>query len=163
MKNSDLGTSTRSRTQLEQEVENLGAQLNAYTTREHTLYHMQVFNQHQEKAMEVLSDMVTNSQYNKHHIEIERETISQELEETNKDFFETLMEYAYYNLYRNHMMGRPILGEIDNINSITRDMIVEFHHNNYYGDNMVVVATGNINHDDIVDMSEKYLGKVSKS
>ena len=37
------------------------------------------------------------------------------------------MENVYYNVYRNHMMGLPILGEIDNIHKITRDMIVEYH------------------------------------
>ncbi|CAI2366411.1 unnamed protein product [Moneuplotes crassus] len=156
------GTSNRSRTQIETEVENLGAQLNAYTSREHTLYHMQVFNQDQAKAMDVLSDMLTNSLYNNHQIEIERETILQELEETNKDYLETLMENVYFNIYREHMMGHPILGDIDNINAINRDMIVEFHTNHYFGDNMVVVATGNVNHDEIVDMAEEKFGKVRK-
>jgi processing peptidase subunit beta len=156
------GTSNRSRIQIEQDVENLGAQLNAYTSREHTLYHMQVFNKDQAMAMDVLSDMLTNSLYNDHQIEVERETILQELEETNKDYLETLMENVYFNIYREHMMGHPILGDIDNINAINRDMISEFHHNHYYGDNMVVVATGNVNHDEIVDMVEDKFGKVGK-
>jgi mitochondrial-processing peptidase subunit beta len=156
------GTSNRSRIQIEQNVENLGAQLNAYTSREHTLYHMQVFNKDQATAMDVLSDMLTNSHYNSHQIEVERETILQELEETNKDFLETLMENVYFNIYREHMMGHPILGDIDNINIIDRDMIVEFHHNHYYGDNMVIVATGNVNHNEIVDMAEEKFGKVKK-
>ena len=156
------GTTKRSRIQIEQEVENLGAQLNAYTSREHTLYHMQVFNKDQALAMDVLSDMLTNSLYNNHQIEVERDTILQELEETNKDFLETLMENVYFNIYRKHMMGLPILGEITNINSITRDMIVEFHHNHYYGENMVIVGTGNVKHDEIVDMAEEKFGKVSK-
>lgn len=156
------GTTKRSRIQIEQEVENLGAQLNAYTSREHTLYHMQVFNKDQALAMDVLSDMLTNSLYNNHQIEVERDTILQELEETNKDFLETLMENVYFNIYRNHMMGLPILGEINNINSITRDMIVEFHHNHYYGDNMVIVGTGNVKHEEIVDMAEEKFGKVAK-
>ena len=86
---------------------------------------------------DVLSDMLTNLLYNNHQIEVERDTILQELEETNKDFLETLMENVYFNIYRKHMMELPILGEITNINSITRDVIVEFHHNNNYGGNLV--------------------------
>jgi len=156
------GTTKRSRIQIEKDVENLGAQLNAYTSREHTLYHMQVFNNQQKLAMDVLSDMLTNSLYNNHQIEVERDTILQELEETNKDYLETLMENVYFNIYKNHMMGLPILGEIDNINSITRDMIVEFHQTHYYGNNMVIVGTGNVNHDEIVDMAEEKFGKVRK-
>ena len=57
------------------------------------------------------------------------------------------MENVYYNVYRSHMMGLPILGEIDNIHKITRDMIVEYHQRMYFGENMVMVGTGNVNHD----------------
>lgn len=56
------------------------------------------------------------------------------------------MENVYFNVYRDHMMGLPILGEIDNIHKISRDMIVGFHQRMYYGENMVIVATGNVEH-----------------
>ncbi len=59
--------------------------------------------------------MISNSTFGKQAIEVERETITQELEETNKDFLETLMENVYFNIYREHMMGHPILGDLDNI------------------------------------------------
>ena len=45
------------------------------------------------------------------------------------------------------MMGQPILGDIDNIRQITRDMVVDFHATNYYGENMVIVGTGNVPHE----------------
>ncbi len=109
------GSKKRSRTQLEKEVENLGSQLNAYTSREHTLYHMLSFKDGVEKSVEVLSDMLANSTYDQHHLENEKETIWQELLATNEDFMETLMENVYYNIFREHMMGMPILGDIDNI------------------------------------------------
>jgi predicted Zn-dependent peptidase len=44
------------------------------------------------------------------------------------------------------MMGQPILGDIDNIKQINRDMVVDFHRANYYGENMVIVGTGGISH-----------------
>ena len=56
------------------------------------------------------------------------------------------MENVYFNVYRNHMMGLPILGEINNIYKITRDMIVGFHKRMYYGENMMIVGTGNVEH-----------------
>jgi processing peptidase subunit beta len=89
--------------------------LNAYTSREHTLYHMLSFKNDVERSVEILGDMLTNSTYNNHHLENEKETIWQELLATNEDFMETLMENVYYNIYREHMMGQPILGDIDNI------------------------------------------------
>ena len=67
------------------------------------------------KTVEILGDMLTNSLYDNYHLESEKETIWQELLATNQDFMETLMENVYYNIYREHMMGQPILGDIDNI------------------------------------------------
>ena len=59
--------------------------------------------------------MICNSLFDKNAIEYERDTITQELEHTNEDFLETLMENVYFNIYREHMMGHPILGDYDNI------------------------------------------------
>ena len=56
------------------------------------------------------------------------------------------MENVYFNVYRDHMMGQPILGDIDNIRSISRDMITDFYRRGYYGENMVIVGSGAINH-----------------
>ncbi len=157
------GTSNRTRVQLEKEVENLGAQLNAYTSREFTVYHMNAFNNDVSKAVEILGDMIQNSRFDKQAIEVEREVITSELEETNKDFFETLMENVYFNIYREHMMGQPILGDLDNIKTITQDHILDYYERNYFGKNLVVVATGNVRHDEVVDMVEKNFGKMKST
>lgn len=99
------GTKRRSRTQLEKEVENMGTQLNAYTSREHTLYHTLSFKNNIPKSVEILGDMICNSNYDNYHLEMEKDTIWQELEATNNDHMETLMENVYYNIFREHMMG----------------------------------------------------------
>lgn len=67
--------------------------------------------------------MVSNSLYDKGALEAERDTIWAELQQTNDDYMECLMENVYYNIYREHMMGQPILGDIDNINCVNRDMV----------------------------------------
>ena len=90
--------------------------------------------------------MICNSTYDNYHLELEKDTIWQELEATNQDSKETLMENVYYNIYREHMMGQPILGDIDNIRQINRDMVVNFKTANYFGENMVIVGTGAIEH-----------------
>lgn len=99
------GSQKRTRKQLEKEVENLGSQLNAYTSREHTLYHMLCFNENIAHSVEVLGDMLCNSVYDNYHLENEKETIWQELLATNQDYMETLMEGVYLNTYKNHMIG----------------------------------------------------------
>jgi predicted Zn-dependent peptidase len=78
------------------------------------------------------------------------------------DSKETLMENVYYNIYREHMMGQPILGDIDNIRQISRDMVVDFHATNYFGENMVIVGTGNVSHQQLVDLAEQHFGTVQR-
>ena len=150
------GTKRRSRTQLEKEVENMGTQLNAYTSREHTLYHTLSFKNNIPKSVEILGDMICNSNYDNYHLEMEKDTIWQELEATNNDHMETLMENVYYNIFREHMMGQPILGDIDNIYQINRDMVVDFYQTNYFGENMVIVGTGAVSHQQLVDLVEQH-------
>ena len=88
--------------------------------------------------------MLCNSIYDAYHVEYEKDTIWQELEAVNQDPKETLMENVYFNIFREHMMGQPILGDIDNIRQITREMIIDFHKRNYFGENIVIVGSGAI-------------------
>lgn len=64
---------------------------------------------------------------------------------------ETLIENAHYNVYREHMMGQPKKGDRDNTQNIQVNHLRDFHAANYYGDNIVVVGVGNINHDEFVE------------
>jgi processing peptidase subunit beta len=69
---------------------------------------------------------------------------------------ETLMENVYYNIFREHMMGQPILGDIDNIYQINRDMVIDFYQTNYFGENIVIVGTGGVSHQQLVDLVEQH-------
>ena len=117
------GTSKRTRRQLEVEIENMGAHLNAYTTREYTCYYMVCFPWQVKHCLDILGDILQNSLYQSADVQAERSTILTELEEVNKDCQEVLLENVYFNAYRDHMMGQPILGTRENINNITEDMI----------------------------------------
>ena len=128
--------------------------MNAYTSREHTLYHTLSFSNGVAHAIDILGDMVCNSRFDRNAVEMEKDTIWQELEAVNQDPKETLMENVYYNIYRDHMMGQPILGDIDNIRQINQDMVLEFYRRNYFGKNIVVVATGAVEHQQVVDLVE---------
>jgi len=73
------------------------------------------------------------------------------------------MENVYFNVYREHMMGLPILGEMHNIHKITREMIVEFHQRMYFGENIIIVGTGNIEHQMLLDLAERHFGKLQRT
>jgi len=120
------------------------------------------FKENTAKSVEVLGDMLCNSIYDNYHLELEKETIWQELLATNQDLMETTMEHVYYNIFRDHQMGLPILGDIDNIYQITREMVTDFRETNYFGENMVIVGCGNVNHKELVELSEKYFSNMPR-
>lgn len=151
------GTKNRSKNQFELEIENSGSTLDAYTSREHTLFHMTCFKEKINHCVDILSDMIQNPLLSDEMIEEEKDTITTELEHSNKDPQETIMEAVHFNCYRDHMIGSPILGDIDNIQNVNRNMVQEYFHTNYVGKNLIIIGTGGVNHEDFVkSVAEKF-------
>lgn len=73
----------------------MGGQLNAYTSRENTSYTMTVFKNKIDKGVEILGDILCNSQYTNEAVESERDTIHRELQETQKEQMETTIEISH--------------------------------------------------------------------
>lgn len=154
------GTKNRTRNQFELEIENSGSTLDAYTSREHTLFHMTCFNNNVSHCVDILSDMVQNPLLSAEMIEEEKDTITTELEHSNKEPQETIMEAVHFNSYRDHMMGSPILGDIDNIQNVNKRMVEEYYHTNYVGKNLIIIATGGVKHDEFVRAVSEKFGKI---
>ena len=90
------GTKNRTQQQLEVEIENMGGHLNAYTSREQTVYYAKVFKNDVPKAMEILSDILLNSKLDEAAITRERDVILREMEEVNKQYEEVILgKYLY--------------------------------------------------------------------
>mmetsp|Transcript_6035 Transcript_6035/g.6622 ORF Transcript_6035/g.6622 Transcript_6035/m.6622 type:complete len:523 (-) Transcript_6035:167-1735(-) len=155
------GTKSRSKDQLENDIENIGGQLKAETGRETTTYTITVFKNDVPKAVEILGDVILNSLYNKNQVEAEREIIYKECVDLQKDQMESTLEGIHYTSYRDHMMGQPIYGIRENIGLITQDMIKEYHATHYIGPNIAVVGAGNVEHKQLVELSEKIFGGVA--
>jgi len=154
------GTSKRTRTQLEQEVENIGGHLNAYTSREQTVFYAKVNKADVPQAMDILSDILTNSVFSQQAIDRERGVILREMEEVNKTMEEVIFDRLHETAYRGTMLGQTILGPTENINSITRQQITDYIGTHYVAPRMVVAGAGAIDHGDLVQLSEKYFGGV---
>ena len=109
---------------------------------------MTVFKDDLGKAVEIVGDMITNSLYARRDVENERSTIHRELLETRKSMpMETTIEISHQGIFKNHVMGLPILGSIQNMQTISKENIVDYHNQNYVGENIILVAAGPINHD----------------
>lgn len=152
------GTEKRTRVQLEEEIENIGGVLNAYTSREQTVYYAKVFKKDVPQAIDVLSDILLNSKFDKAAIENERGTILREMEEVNKDEHEVIFDLLHSAAYQGTPLGRTILGPEENIKSLQRSDLVDFVQKNYHAPRMVIAASGAVQHDNVVRLAEKSFG-----
>lgn len=152
------GTNKRTKKQLELEIEDNGGSLNAYTTREYTSYIINFPENKLTWAIELLSDILTNSIYSEELIEQEKDTINTELLECLKEETESISEFGHECSFRENSIGRPILGRRRNIDSVNRDMVKDFHDLNYTGENLFFLISGNVEHEAFEKGLEKYFG-----
>jgi processing peptidase subunit beta len=154
------GTGKRTRMGLEMEVENLGGHLNAYTSREQTVFYAKVFKQDLPQAMDILADILQNSKISTANIERERSVILREMEEVNNQMEEVVFDRLHETAYRGTSLGRTILGPQENIKSITRDDIMDYIGTHYTAPRMVIAAAGAVEHTELVDLADKLFGDV---
>jgi predicted Zn-dependent peptidase len=69
---------------------------------------------------------------------------------------------VHFNVYREHMMGQPKKGDRDLLHSLSVDSVRDFHTANYFGDNIVVVGTGNISHEEFVSQVDQHFNSLPK-
>jgi len=149
------GTGRRSQHALELEVENLGAHLNAYTSREQTVYYAKSFRKDVPQAVDLISDILQNSKLESTAIERERDVIVREQQEVDKQYEEVVFDHLHAVAYQGQALGRTILGPKKNILSIKRDDLASYIKNHYTADRMVLVGAGGVEHSELVKAAEK--------
>ncbi|KAF2100506.1 mitochondrial-processing peptidase-like protein subunit beta [Rhizodiscina lignyota] len=157
------GTSKRTQQQLELEIENMGGHLNAYTSRENTVYYAKSFNSDVPATVDILSDILQNSKLENSAIERERDVILREQEEVDKQLEEVVFDHLHATAFQNQPLGRTILGPRENIESIARDDLEGYIKKNYTADRMVLVGAGGVPHEQLVELAEKYFSKLPTS
>jgi len=157
------GTSQRSKHDFAEEIEAMGARFNAESHRERTAFQLKVFKGDLDKAVALLGDAVTNSTLDGGEVELLKQEIAEDLEVNHTRYEETTMENVHFNVFREHMMGQPIKGDRDQIQNLNSDSLRNFHAANYYGDNIVIVGTGDINHEAFVDQVNQHFHTLSKT
>lgn len=154
------GTVTRSARQIAEEFEGIGGRINAYTSKEKTVYYAKVLKQHAEFAVEFLADILQNSTFDSVELEKERGVILQEIAMTNDTPDDIVFDYFQEAAYPKQALGRSILGPVKNIKKFGRDHFVDYIGKQYNYHNMCVVAAGNIKQSDLVKWSQKYFTKL---
>ncbi|XP_007426984.2 mitochondrial-processing peptidase subunit beta [Python bivittatus] len=154
------GTKKRSQLDLELEIENMGAHLNAYTSREQTVYYAKAFSKDLPTAVEILADIIQNSTLGEAEIERERGVILREMQEVETNLQEVVFDYLHATAYQNTALGRTILGPTDNIKSINRNDLVEYITTHYKGPRIVLAAAGGVAHEELLDLAKYHFGNL---
>ncbi|KAF8738115.1 hypothetical protein AX14_011875 [Amanita brunnescens Koide BX004] len=157
------GTNRRTQHALELEVENLGAHLNAYTSREQTVYYAKSFRKDVPAAVDIISDILQNSKLDTAAIERERDVILREQQEVDKQLEEVVFDHLHAVAFQAQPLGRTILGPKANILSINRDDLTSYIKTNYTADRMVLVGTGGVDHAELVKLAEKHFSTLPVS
>ncbi|CAM9166676.1 unnamed protein product [Ectocarpus fasciculatus] len=152
------GTQSRSQQQMEVEIENMGGHLNAYTSREQTVYYAKVLKNDVPKAMEILSDILINARHDEQAIERERDVILREMEEVNKQYEEQILDQLHSTAFMGTGLGRTILGPKENILSLQRNDLQDFIKTHYTADRFVIAGAGAVDHNQLVELTEKHFG-----
>ena len=157
------GTRHQTKTQFEYDIEQRGSSINAYTSREHTLYSIDCFSNEVKHSLQTLSHMIMYPTISSRAIENEKETITEELIHCYKDKIQLLMEMGHSCIYgKNTAMGRPILGDVTNIHKVNHSMVNRFYKRQYIGKNIFIVSCGNTPHDVVVNYSKEYFSQMQK-
>ncbi len=154
------GTPSRTQLQLETEIENIGGHLNAYTSREQTVYFAKVFKKDVPKAMEILSDILQNATLDKDAINRERNVILREMEEIEKQEEEVVFDLLHETAFQGNGLGKTILGPVENIKSISKDDLKEYIATHYTAPRFVVAGAGAVEHKQLAELADKYFGKL---
>jgi len=157
------GTPSRSQRQIEIEIENMGGSLDAFTSREQTVYYAHVFKKDVPRAVEILSDILTKSKFDKADIENERSVILREMEEVESQHEEVVFDHLHSIAYQGTPLGYTILGPQANIKKIQREDLVNYIDQHYTAPRMVLVGAGAVDHSQLVELGSKHFGNISSA
>jgi predicted Zn-dependent peptidase len=147
------GTRAYDAQQIAEIFDEMGGELNAATSREHTVVYARVPDRHLEDALDVMADMVLSPAFA--DIDSEREVVLEEIamvEDAPQDLVHDLLSEA---IFSSHPLGRPVIGRAEVISSISRRSIAAYHRRSYVAGNVVLAAAGNLEHDRVLGLLER--------
>jgi len=151
------GTKKRSAYDIVSELEAVGGEVNAYTSREHTCFHSATLREDQSLSVDVLSDLISQAQFKKEEFIKEREVILQEIDMSADNLEEYIFDIYFEKVFAGHNLGTPILGTEQTLMDINRDDLYDFYKKRYGGEHLIISVAGDVDHDLIVSEVSKAL------
>jgi len=155
------GTERRSALQIAEAIEDVGGYINAYTSREVTAYYARVLKEDVALALDVIGDIVLNPVFDPREIEVERGVILQEIGQAHDTPDDVIFDWLQEESYRDQPLGRTILGPVERVSAFSRADLSAFVADNYGPEQMILSATGAVDHDLLVRLAEEMFGHLT--
>ncbi len=149
------GTKNRNAFDIAESLESVGGHLNAFTGKELTCYYAHILDEHLPIAVDVISDILKNSLFDKIEIEKEKQVVLEELSALEETPDDLIHELFASDLFPNHPLGLSTIGKRQTIQNFSRPQLLDFIKHNYATSEMVVAAAGNLQHENLVEMIEE--------
>jgi predicted Zn-dependent peptidase len=154
------GSSSYSAVEIAEVFDTFGGELNAATARDYTVVYARVMDEHLEKALDVMTDMVFTPTLA--DLDSERDVVLEEIAMVEDTPQELIFDVITNAVFGDHALGRPVLGSADVISSISRRSVAAYHRRRYRPDGIVVATAGSVDHDYLVELVERLAGKAGE-
>ena len=153
------GTTSRTALEISSSIESVGGEMNAFTSKEYTCFYARVIDTDLPMAIDVVSDLITSSVVTALDVDAERKVVLEEIAMRDDDPSDLVHDLYAETYYGDTPLGRPILGTIDSIKSMSRNAVFNYYKKRYLPQDLVVAVAGNIKHKKVVAMVEAALPK----
>lgn len=152
------GTKKRKAYHILSRLENVGGELNAYTSKEETFVHASFLSDYYERALELLADILSNPTFPEKEIRKEIDVVIDEINSYKDSPSELIFDEFEELLFAGHPLGNSVLGKPETVRSFSREAIQRFIHRQYAPEHMVIATVGNISADRFEKLCLKYFG-----
>ncbi len=151
------GTTTRSALDISTAFDALGAEFNAFTSREYTCFYARLIDERLKLGFEILADMLVNSTFAHKDIVPEREVVLEEIARSQDAPEDYVYDLFSELMFPHNALGRPVLGTPDTVSSFDTGEMIRYHDAHYTTGNITVVACGSVEHAAVVELAQRFL------
>ncbi|HEY4619240.1 MAG TPA: pitrilysin family protein [Nitrospirota bacterium] len=156
------GTAHRSAHDIALEMDALGGELNAFTTRETTTFYVKVLDEHLSKGIEIISDLFMHSSMVRKDMEKEKQVVLEELKMVEDDPEDYIHDMHSRLVWDGNPLARPIVGSVKTIQGLSRNRMLDFIGVHYHPANIIVSAAGNFEFSNLLKLLNKSIGKLRR-
>ncbi len=156
------GTHKRTALDIAREIDSVGGILNAFTSREYICFYVKILSEYLEKAVDLLSDIFLNSTFDPEEIERERKVILQEIWMVKDNPDNYVHDLFHLNFWKNHPLGKSILGTEESVGNLTREIIVNYKEQRFTTGDIIITAAGNLDHEKVVGLLDGLMDGVPR-